>query len=172
MALNPCLSRCSRSLALTSLDRCRRHSGHDHRQSPRAEWHSPVTADCRFRRRGSRRCCWRRPVRPGSCVRFAPVWVHRGRILATTNLKLGNGRPHRVCHLRAAPSLNQDFAVGVNHAGEGMRHHNARIGQQTAPVAGMMPPSCTSSRMVKLNTPRDPMKMVACRDGCADRPRR
>ena len=64
--------------------------------------------------------------------------VHGRGIFAAANLKLGNRRAHRIGDMRVAPSLDQDFAIAVDHAGNRMRHHHAGVGQQPAPIAGMM----------------------------------
>ncbi len=70
-------------------------------------------------------------------ARLAPVAVDARPVRAAVALDAGEKLPHRL-RQRRPPFRHQDRAARIGDGGERLRQHDAGIGDQAAPIAGMM----------------------------------
>ncbi len=70
-------------------------------------------------------------------LHFAPVAIDGRTVSAAFDLDAGEHAPHRR-RQRRAPFRHADRAAGIGDTCKRMRENDARIGEETAPVAGMM----------------------------------
>jgi hypothetical protein len=69
--------------------------------------------------------------------RLAPITVDRRAVAAALDLDAGEQLPHRA-RQRRTPFRHADGSARIRDAGERMRQDDAGIGEQAAPVAGMV----------------------------------
>src|SRR5207249_6154844 len=70
-------------------------------------------------------------------IDFAPVAIDRRTIAAAVDLDAGQSAPNG-CGKGRPPLRHTDAAARIGNAGQRMRENDAWVGEETAPVAGMV----------------------------------